>query len=166
MPIRPENADYYRGPDWVAFRTLLRERAGNRCELCNAENGAEYFWTWSDSDPSFDHALYWNGRAWITRAGLAVSPALLEERKSVLFDGPSLKYCRYMRVVCGVSHTDHDPRHRDPGRARWLCNRCHLAWDQHNSQARKRRIHARNVGQLWLMSEIEHADFPEGMAAA
>jgi hypothetical protein len=165
VPIRRANAFLYQGPEYEAFRDLLRARAGDRCEMCRAKNGEQYFFTWSDSDPSFDHALYWDGSAWITRLGLAVSPELLASRKSVLVEGPDLKYCRYMTVVCGCSHTDHDPRHRDPERARWLCNRCHLAHDSRNNVARKRRLSAAAKGQLWLCEDVEKAEMPEGMGA-
>jgi hypothetical protein len=165
VPIRKANAPYYEGPEYEAFRDFLRARAGDRCEMCGAKNGQQYFFTWSDSDPSFDHALYWNGKAWITSRGLAVPPELLHARKSVLVDGPDLKFCRYMVVQCGCSHTDHDPRHRDPERARWLCARCHLAHDGPNSRARKRRLQAARVGQLWLCEDVEKAEMPEGMGA-
>lgn len=38
MPIRPENKDRY-PKDWKAISASIRERAGNRCEECGAENG-------------------------------------------------------------------------------------------------------------------------------
>ena len=38
MPIRPEMRALY-SRDWPAISHRIRERAGNRCEECGAENG-------------------------------------------------------------------------------------------------------------------------------
>jgi 5-methylcytosine-specific restriction endonuclease McrA len=38
MPIRVENRDRYPA-DWKAISLAVRERAGQRCEWCPAENG-------------------------------------------------------------------------------------------------------------------------------
>ncbi len=38
MPIRPEMRALY-PRDWPAISRRIRERAGNRCEECGAENG-------------------------------------------------------------------------------------------------------------------------------
>lgn len=38
MPIRPENKARY-PKDWPAISKRIRERAGNKCEYCSAENG-------------------------------------------------------------------------------------------------------------------------------
>lgn len=38
MPIRPENKARY-PKDWPAISRRIRERAGNKCEWCLAENG-------------------------------------------------------------------------------------------------------------------------------
>jgi hypothetical protein len=165
MPIRAANRDLYAGPEYEAFRDVLRARAGDRCECCGAANGQTYFFTASDADPDCQRALYWNGEVWITSAGLAVSPEVLASRNSVLVNGPVPDRCRAITVVCGCSHTDHDPRHRDIERARWLCKRCHLAHDQRNNVARRRRLAAHAVGQLWLLSEVEKAEMPEGLGA-
>lgn len=159
MPIRKANAAFYEGPEYIAFRDFLRARAGDRCEMCGAKNGQTYFFT--VSEPS----LYWNGEVWITSAGLAVSPEALHEAGSVLVGGPVSEHCRAISVVCGCSHTDHDPRHRDPERARWLCNRCHLSHDLRNNAARRRRLRAAEAGQLWLCEDVEKAEMPEGMGA-
>lgn len=162
MPIRKANAHFYAGPEYAAFRDALRARAGDRCEMCGAKNGQTYYFTVSDADPEGGRALYWNGEVWITSSGLAVSPELLHARGSVLVGGPIPERCRLIDVVCGVSHTDHDPRHRDPERARWLCNRCHLGHDLKNNTARRRRLQAARVGQLWLCADVEKAEMPEG----
>ena len=163
MPIRKVNRAYYEGPEYAEFRAFLRARAGDRCEQCRAKNGVEYFWTWSEYDTSFESSLYWDNNTWITPGGLAVDGELLRRNASVLLDGPNLKYCRVLTVQCGASHTDHDPRPRDPERARWLCARCHLAHDQSNNIARKRRLRAAAQGQLWLCADVEKADVPEGL---
>jgi hypothetical protein len=165
MPIRKANALYYQGPEYAAFREHLRARSGDRCELCGAKNGQTYFFTASDADPEGGRALYWNGEVWITSAGLAVSPEVLHARGSVLVGAPVPEYCRAVTVICGCSHTDHDPRHRDPERARWLCNRCHLSHDQANNVARRRRLRDAARGQLWLCEDVEKAEMPEGMGA-
>lgn len=110
MPIRKVNATLYAGPEYEAFRELLRARAGDCCEMCGARNGT----------------LDWGPEKTIT-------------------------------IQCGVSHTDFDPRHRDPARARWLCRGCHLEHDRKNNIARRRRL--RNNGrQLWLHEDLERAD--------
>ena len=171
MPIRKANAALYAGPEYAAFREYLRARAGDRCEMCGAKNGETYYFTASDADPEFAGALYWNGEVWISPAGLAVSPEVLHAKGSVLLSGPTNEYfplgnyCRPITVVCGVSHTDHDPRHRDPERARFLCNRCHLTHDQKSNAGRRRVLKAARAGQLWLISDIEKAEMPEGYGA-
>ena len=38
MPIRAENKSRY-PKDWKAISARIRQRAGNRCEECGAENG-------------------------------------------------------------------------------------------------------------------------------
>jgi hypothetical protein len=113
LPIRPENRAFYRGAEYLAFRAAVRERAGDRCEVCGAKNG---------------------------------EPKASPDK----------------RFVCGLSHTDQDPRKHDVKLARWLCKGCHLAHDRANNYARSRRLKARAVGQAWISEELETAEMPEG----
>lgn len=161
MPIRPENRHYYRGEEYEALRTAVRERAEDKCEHCKVPNGDRIFFTHTGEDPYDERAVWWNGQGWVTRSGKVLPLDLLRARCSRLIYGPDLKFGRWLDVVCGIAHLDHDPRHKDATRCAWLCARCHLLHDQKDNHARARRNHARKVGQLWLDPSIEAAAAPE-----
>ncbi len=164
MPIRSENRQYYDTPAFADLRARLKLRAGNRCELCRAPGGELLFFTWSDSDPDYQFALWWDG-VWIDAGGQPIAPALFtgggNESRRWLADGPDLKHCRLLRVVLTVAHLDHDPRHQDDERCKYLCQRCHLAHDRANNYARRRRYRAAEDGQQWLLRDVELAETPE-----
>lgn len=161
MPIRRENRDYYRGEAYEVLRATVRDRAGDKCEHCRVPNGERVFFTRTGDDPHDERAVWWDGKHWVTRSGKELPVELLQARKSKLVYGPDLKFGRWLDVVCGLAHLDHDPRHKDPTRCAWLCARCHLMHDQKDNHARARRLAARETGQLWLDPSIEFAAMPE-----
>lgn len=168
MPIRRENKQYY---DTLAFgdlRARLQVRSGNRCELCRAPGGHDVFMTWSDSDPDYRDALWWDGANWIDRGGQPIPREAftsqwvsLHPGRAWLADGPDLRYARLVKVVLTVAHLDHDPRHADDDRCKFLCGRCHLRHDAANNYARGRRYRATAEGQQWLLRDVELAETPE-----
>lgn len=161
MPIRPENRHYYRGEAYEQLRATLRERAGDKCEHCGAPNGERIFFTRTGDDPHDFRAVWWDGHFWITSKGVSLPFEVLKARGSRLYGGPNLNFGRYVDVVCGAAHLDHDPRHQDPERCAWLCARCHLLHDQKNNHARARRNEAKETGQQWLSQDLEFAPTPE-----
>lgn len=163
MPIRPENRHFYTGSAFEALRDLLRARAENRCECCKAPNGERVFFADGKDAKIAERAPWYSEglRRWVTVTGVYLDPQELVSRRSLLIHGPDLSFGRYVDVVCGVAHLDHDPRHQDPERCAWLCNRCHLAHDEKDNHARARRYAAQESGQLWLDAEIEKAAAPE-----
>lgn len=73
MPIRRENRSRYPA-NWKAISTSIRERAGNRCEQCGAENGQPHPQTGSrvvltvaHLDHMPEHCDPANLRAWCQR---------------------------------------------------------------------------------------------------
>jgi predicted RNA-binding protein YlxR (DUF448 family) len=160
MPIRPENRHFYSTPAFEALRDLLRARSGNRCERCKAPNGERVFFA-DQYDPAFVKAPWYNEihHWWVSYRGAILAPSQLTH--SILRFGPSEELGRYIDVVCGCAHLDHDPRHQDPERCAFLCARCHLAHDAKDNHARARRYEANATGQLWLTDEIERSAAPE-----
>jgi 5-methylcytosine-specific restriction endonuclease McrA len=81
MPIRQENLARYPA-DWKAISRAIRERAGQRCQECEAENGKPHPITGSkvvltvahlDHQPENNHPS--NLRAWCQRCHLAYDAA-------------------------------------------------------------------------------------------
>jgi len=167
MPIRPENRHFYQNAGFHALRNLLRTRAGDRCERCKVPNGQRVFFANPGACKLSADALWYSDSArwWYTASGEILTRELLSEANSLLQYGPNLSFGRWIDVVCGVSHLDHDPRHQDAERCAWLCARCHLAHDAADNQARKRRYAARAAGQAWLSDELRAGAGPEIAAA-
>lgn len=166
MPIRPENRRFYNTPQFAELRALLRARAGDRCEHCRAPNGQRVFFTLTDEAATAKpRASLWydeDAQCWITSSGQILDRDKILAARSVLMypPGPSV-LGKYINVVLTAAHLDHDPRHQDPERCAYLCQRCHLLHDAKDNYARARRTAAAASGQLWLDDEIKFAARPE-----
>jgi hypothetical protein len=139
-PIRPENAARY-PDDWKQVRARIQLRAKNICEFCGVSNWAL---GGRDSDGRFHRAqplgeamlrLEWprpGTRSWCGAGG--------HER-----------FLRIIRVVCTVAHLDHTPENCSDENLRFLCQRCHLAYDakHHQQTAARTRREGKAVGDLF-----------------
>jgi 5-methylcytosine-specific restriction endonuclease McrA len=128
MPISPENKARY-PKDWKAISLRVRERAGQKCEFCNAPNGEVI-------DRSSDGSAYMlmDGQVFSATDGEALGYARGSEWPS----------CgRLTKVVLTVAHLDHTPENCAEENLKALCQRCHLTYDaKHhakNAAATRRR---------------------------
>lgn len=122
MPISPENKRLY-PEDWKDIRAQIKERAGNRCENCGAEN-----------------------HAWGYRSGPYREFKPLDEIGQIHFeaDGGIL-----IEIVCTVAHLDHDPTNNDFKNLKFLCQSCHNKHDAgHRAETRRKK---RGKDQLNLL---------------
>lgn len=72
--------------------------------------------------------------------------------------GPHCQKCGAETLMyLNLAHVTHDPLSEK--RALW-CPSCHARNDARHRLAMMRRTHARRVGQLWLLPEIEFDPFP------
>jgi 5-methylcytosine-specific restriction endonuclease McrA len=98
MPIRAENRSRY-PKNWPAISRAIRERAGNRCEECGAENGQPHPTTGSrvvltcahlDHQP--ENCASANLRAWCQKCHNAYdapmrAAGIRERRRATMADG-------------------------------------------------------------------------------
>lgn len=125
--------DYKKYPaNWREISLRIRARAGNRCEQCDAPNGA-----------------------WIRRR--RNNPAIWEAAT----EGESANdiWMNPIRVVLSVAHLNHDTTINTDDNLKALCQRCHLAHDASyhasnakQTRARKKDESARAAGQLSLFN--------------
>ena len=114
MPIRPENKARY-PKNWPEISASIRERAGNRCEKCQAPNGKKI-----GRGIGADVGRYWfDGEVRDAETGKLLWYQLSQEFEA----GPAVK------VVLTVAHLDHTPENCDPANLRAWCQRCHNAYD-------------------------------------
>lgn len=121
MPIKPENRHRY-PQNWKQIRAAILERAGNKCETCNAPN----------------HTRIARG------AGSDEGTYMLDSADVYCADtGAHLGQCRHsdydlarmVDVVLTIAHLDHTPENCEPDNLRALCQRCHLRYDAaHHAQ--------------------------------
>lgn len=103
MPIRPEVRHHY-GSEWRRLSRRLRtERAGNRCERCQAEQGAFRVW-------------FSDGSNVLLAAG---EPKPRET-----------EFVSVTRVYLTVAHLNWTPGDDREENLAVLCQRCHLAHDR------------------------------------
>jgi len=114
MPINPELKHLY-PPDWKAISLRIRfERAGGKCERCEAPHG--WFRRADEPDLFFD----------------SLEEAVLYS-DNVHEDDTSIS-----RVVLTTAHLNHDPSDNREENLAALCQRCHLAHDlKHHLQSRR-----------------------------
>lgn len=108
--------------DWPAISHAVKQRAGWRCEHCNAPHLA---WGWRDAQGQFHE----------------VSPGPLRDagyvRPPFSILSPDCGMLHIIEIVLAAAHLDHDPSNRDPDLLRALCQRCHVLHDaaQHVASA-------------------------------
>lgn len=108
MPIKPENKARY-PKDWKAVRARIQARAGDKCEKCGVPNGA------------FRISRGPNAGEWTTDPMQCETWVCCDEEKVT-------------RIVCTTAHMDHHPENCDDENLMFLCQKCHLAYDQHEHQ--------------------------------
>ena len=129
MPIRKEFRHLYRGPQWKATRTAIRERAGDRCEHCHAPNGSLGYFL--PNGKFIEHRKGW------------FPPANFPEAKLIL-------------IQCGCCHRNNvagDDRHENLA---WWCRGCHLRADRghHRNTRATRKDQARPlIATITALSE-------------
>lgn len=115
MPI-----DYSKYPDNWKSEIVPRiiQRAGNKCEVCGIENGAQAY---SIPLRIFDGKRYKVKRFWITNHSDI-------ERMAPFTDGGEGKW---ITVVLTIAHLDHDETNHDvtDDRLKAMCQYCHLNYD-------------------------------------
>lgn len=132
MPIKPENKARY-PKNWKAIRAQILQRAGDKCEKCNAVNGT-----------------------CICRgAGDDADTYMIEDGE--VFDaetGESLGWCRHsdyevgrmVDIVLTIAHLDHTPENNDPENLKAWCQRCHLRYDAvHHAETARATRHSRKA---------------------
>lgn len=121
MPIEKSVRHLYgKNPKWLEAKALVRQRAGNRCEVCNRKNGSLYA---------------------IDKKGHAVEISAKSRLSSEL-----LGY-RVLLIQCGCSHTDHRPAGEIPldefyrvDKLAFWCRGDHLKFDRPQHK-RSRQTH-------------------------
>lgn len=135
MPIRPEFRHFYRTPQYRAARDRVMARAKNRCEQCKKPNRTNVFVLTMFEEPRCMFPLRriqcWTGkgrRAWRDCYGRV--------RRDVKVKGLP----RQIWVVCTVAHLNHTPGDDRDENLKFLCQWCHLHYDQmHHHETRAAR---------------------------
>ncbi len=104
----PMNRELY-PPDWESISKRIRfERAGNRCEWCNAPNRT------------------------------AIGRLKLDKAEWVVWSDELNDEWYEVEVVLTVAHLDHIPMNCDDDNLAALCQLCHLRYDsKHKAEKRK-----------------------------
>lgn len=127
-------------PNWKSeIRPRILERAGNKCELCGAENG--------------DMGYRGKGGEWFSYFGIEF---LLENAGIDLFsEGLPLDHCfdkklnptKPTKIVLTVAHWhDPDPMNCTDGNLKAACQYCHLNHDKDQHQTNARLTRERKAG--------------------
>jgi hypothetical protein len=149
MPIRPELRHFYRGPDYEATRARIQQRAKNRCEQCGKPNHRrvwvmrflDYFRLFPSirlphtrqKGDQFWSSVKGDGQKWrsCTHRGC---------RLALFLHGGEWAIARRIRVVCTLAHLNHTPGDDRDENLKFLCQWCHLHYDQlHHKETRSIR---------------------------
>lgn len=150
MPIRLENRHRY-PKNWSEIRTVILERAANRCESCHVPNYAVGF---RSANGRF-HPLCGNGPCDAAGQGLkwpSYMPISYRESREFAHaqndsDGTDSDGNRWIVIVLTIAHiNDRSPENCTPENLQALCQRCHLLLDQYqhrlNAQLTRRAAKA------------------------
>ena len=138
MPIKPENRNRYPA-NWKQIRASILDRAGHKCEQCNAPNRTLIARGVGSDDGTYmlaDGGDVFNSetgeRLGLARGGEYETKGLIE-------------------VVLTIAHLDHVPENCEPANLKALCQRCHLRYDfeHHKANAASTRRARRAMGDLF-----------------
>lgn len=137
MPIKPENKGRYPA-NWPEIRQSILERAGHKCEKCNAPNGKMIA---RGADRDVDTYMIETGEVFDADTGEWIGCARMSE----------WHLGKMVRIVLTIAHLDHTPEHCDPTNLRALCQRCHLRYDaeHHAKNAAITRRSRKAIGDLF-----------------
>jgi 5-methylcytosine-specific restriction endonuclease McrA len=146
MLIKVENRHLYPGgspvsKEWKAIRKTILERAGHRCERCNAPD-REYV------DRPYDRETYM-----LAGSGAVFCATTGEPLGWILDDQYSGGH--RVKIVLTIAHLDQDPRNNDPANLQALCQRCHNLHDapHRRRNAGETRRGRKAVGDLFGAGE-------------
>lgn len=143
MPIRAENKARY-PKEWKAISARIRERAGQKCEKCNARNG-ELIFRFCSEDYHFQPSyMTEEGEVFHAETGNHlddVPPCLVTD----VTNG------KWVRVVLTVAHLDHTPENCTDDNLRAWCQRCHNIYDMPMRKAgiKDRRTSSKAISDLF-----------------
>lgn len=149
MPIKPENKARY-PKNWKEIsRSIIQDRAGNRCEGCGVHNHAVGY---RDEEgifhPDFGNPILEDyGRGIDSKTGKMISykAAKAHADFTTFHDERGDKY---FVIVLTTAHLDHVPENCEPENLRSFCQKCHNNYDQENRSETIRKV--KSKGQLKL----------------
>jgi hypothetical protein len=149
MPIKKENIKRY-PKNWKEIsRSIIQDRAGNRCEGCGVHNHAVGY---RDSDGTF---VPLGGNSTLDLIGIGTSPAtgkLLDykaAKATAEFHTFNCEYgYKYIVIVLTTAHLDHTPENCNAANLRAFCQKCHNNYDQEHRTETIRKV--KSKGQLKL----------------
>jgi 5-methylcytosine-specific restriction endonuclease McrA len=137
MPIKPENKSRYPA-NWKEIRAAILERAGHKCEQCNAANCTRIC---RGVDADVDTYMTAEAEVFDADTGEYLGRARMSE----------WRVGKMVRIVLTIAHLDHAPENCDPANLLALCQRCHLRYDaaHHAVNARETRKSRKAIGDLF-----------------
>ena len=147
MPIRAENKARY-PKDWKAISARIRERAGQKCEKCNAPNGS-FVYRFSAEDYHFEPTYAVMVDGFIADIFSAENGEFIDCLPlSWIGDMADLKE---VKIVLTVAHLDHMPENCADDNLRAWCQRCHNIYDMPMRKAgiKDRRASSKAISDLF-----------------
>lgn len=140
MPIRAENKARY-PKDWKAISLRIRERAGQKCEKCNAPNGQLIIREQSEDyhfEPTY---VTMRNEIFSAEDGRLIGRAYFSARD----------ISKAVKVVLTVAHLDHMPENCADDNLRAWCQRCHNIYDMPMRKAgtKERRTSSKAISDLF-----------------
>jgi len=114
MPIAKHLRHLYRSPEFRQARACAVERSGNKCEWCGRPNGIMV------------ERICSGGRMWWRVPSCRWRNWLGKDSLPLPWDGS----VKVVLSVCTLAHLDHDPRNNEESNTPFLCQWCHLHYDQ------------------------------------
>lgn len=141
MPIRDENKARY-PKDWPQISKRIRERAGQKCEKCQAPNGELIIRERSEDwgfEPTYITA---NNEMYSAEDGRLITYAYFAARDIT----------KAVKVILTVAHLDHTPENCADDNLKAWCQRCHNIYDM---PMRKAGIAARARSKLAISDLLQ-----------
>lgn len=142
MPIKPENRHYYERPEWRAVCQIVDERAGGRCERCQAPDRRNITRVYGQRTPASPiRLMFWRTRRKGTLGNWHGGDGeILQSSPPALYNGPRQSSYILIKVILTHAHLNQDPGDNRPDNVALLCQWCHNSHD-----ARARAEHARET---------------------